>query len=94
MSGTAEELTAERGKHYGPPEHHFSCTQAMFLRWCARRSQAQPIANTKHELAFRHAVYMILDKITRAGEDPMHVDNWDDIAGYALCAKRVLGLAK
>ena len=31
---------------------------------------------------------VILMKVARAFNDPAHLDNWDDIAGYAMLARR------
>lgn len=90
-------LTDERGKHYGHPAKHFSCTQGMYNEWLGRRIDAmkgKPLADGMIEDALRHSVYMILDKLSRAANNPMHQDNFDDIQGYARCAKMILGLEK
>ena len=93
---TTESLTTERGKNYGDPASHFAATRGMSGVWGNRRFDAiekgaEIVAN---EDALHQAVYMICDKLARAANNPMHKDNWDDVAGYALCAKRVLGLEK
>jgi hypothetical protein len=86
-------LTDERGSKYGPPEKHFSCTQGLYGEWLRRRNDAiETGGNCLNESAMRHAVYMILDKLSRAANDPTHLDNWDDVAGYAACAKRVVSI--
>jgi len=89
-----EELVRDRGKTYGPPALHFRTTQALFNEWRRRRieamtSGAEELTNSK-EAGVRHAVYMILDKLARAAETPSHLDNWNDIGGYAKCAVSVL----
>lgn len=95
MKTTTESLTAERGKNYGHPRDHFATTRGMFAAWERRRNQVcenPELMVREHEEALRHAVYMICDKLARAATNPMHVDDWDDIAGYARCAKMVLGI--
>lgn len=90
---STEELLKERGANYGPPIDHFACTQTMYEVWLERRMKAKFVPNDK-EYAVRHGVYMILDKIARAAENPNHLDNWDDIKGYAECVKKLLQDAK
>jgi hypothetical protein len=90
---SAKELTDQRSKHYGHPIDHFSTTRGLSAVWDARRNEVQS-NDSKTEKALRHSVYMILDKLSRAANDPTHADNWDDIAGYARCAKMILGLEK
>lgn len=82
-------ILKERGANYGPPIYHFSCTRDMYDVWEDRRVIADPPCGAK-EAALRHGVYMILDKLARAAENPKHMDNWDDIKGYAECIKKVL----
>ena len=98
MDSDTKALTDERGKHYGNPLDHFSTTQHLWAAWRYRRTQVFDLKDMENsdmerrELAFRHAVYMICDKLARAANDPMHVDNWRDIQGYSACAMMVLGL--
>jgi len=40
----------------------------------------------------RHALYEICVKVCRLIESPDHKDSWDDISGYALFGKKVMGL--
>ncbi len=90
-------LTESRGNDYGHPLRHFSTTRRMFAVWSARRSMALVESGIKApseeaEEALHHAVYMILDKLSRQATNPMKKDGWDDIAGYARTAKMALGL--
>ena len=82
-------LTSERGKNYGHPKHQFCCVEDMYDSWCERRAGANrdKIIDYDIEHPLRHAVYMILTKLSRAAENPLHMDNWDDIQGYAECFK-------
>jgi hypothetical protein len=87
-------ITDERGKRYGHPLDHFPTTRGMSEAWLVARYNALGgngfRLDIAPEQAIRHCVYMICDKLARAANDPTHVDNWDDIAGYAACAKMVL----
>ena len=85
------ELTDERGKRYGKPLKHFHCTQSMYAEWMRSRIQTKsgPVRNDVAN-GVNHAVYMIIDKLARASEDPTHIDNWRDIQGYAECAIMIL----
>jgi hypothetical protein len=97
MSET-KKLTDSRGGQYGHPNKHFPTTQGMYKIWIERRLDAETNADSTlpkdQLLAVNHAAYMILDKLARAANNPMLADNWDDIQGYARCAKMVLGLEK
>ena len=90
---TTQELTRERGAVYGPPIKHFSCTRQMFNRWLKYRNQSlgglQPGSPAKEDAA-QWAVNMILDKLSRLAHTIDHKDSWDDIQGYAECAKKIL----
>lgn len=82
---TTKELTAERGKNYGHPAKHFMCTQDLFSSWDERRADALDGQCDNYDLEYplRHIVYMICDKLARAAENPLHMDNFEDIQGYA-----------
>ena len=82
-----EKLTAERGSKYGAPIDHFSCVTRMEREWVMRRSESPHKLVRDKEDALRHGVHMILDKLVRAAESPEHIDNWDDVQGYAKCIK-------
>ena len=89
-------ITDERGKNYGRPLDHFPVTREMSNEWLLARYRAlrkgASVTEDRKEQAIRHAVYMICDKLARAATNPMHKDNWDDIQGYARCAKMILGM--
>ncbi len=84
------EITTERGKNYGHPIKHFYCTQTMYEDWLRARGQSQVRLCPEKEIAIRHGVYMILDKLARMSENPNHKDNIDDIQGYARCIQMIL----
>jgi hypothetical protein len=83
---TTEQLTKERGENYGHPYDHFQTTEEMYNVWLSRRAGAKEAGGNLPkplELCLRHIVYFVLDKLARAAENPMHLDNFDDIQGYA-----------
>ena len=82
---TTEELTAERGENYGHPYDHFNCTQSMWQIWRerARDGNVIPDMDEKLQQPLSHIVYMICDKLARMAENPLHMDNFYDIQGYA-----------
>lgn len=68
------ELTDARGERYGTPLKHFNCTQSMYAEWVRSRIQTNsgPLRNDVAN-GVNHAVYMIIDKLARASEDPTHI---------------------
>ena len=88
-----KDITDERGKNYGKPIDHFSRTTQMHRQWTYQRRHGKGV-DGKMDAALAHGVYMIIDKLVRAAENPMHKDNWDDIEGYARCIKDALGMDK
>lgn len=82
-----KELTDERGAVYGHPKDHFACTQGMYAIWLSERKKGNVVEGG---FAARHAVYMILDKLSRLAHTIDHKDSWDDIPGYSNCAKKIL----
>lgn len=99
ISLDTESLTDERGENYGHPLDHFNCTQEMSVVWTGRRHDAivnkGNLCSMSLERSLKHIVYMICDKLARAAENPMHMDNFDDIQGYASlwrgCCERYAG---
>ena len=61
----------------------------MYSPWIARRAMGKEIEMDQAR-RINHIVYMILDKLTRAAQDPTHMDNWDDIQGYASLVEQCL----
>ena len=93
---TAESLTAERGQKYGPPIDEFSTEYEMMDAWTARRDSAMEGSNLneRQEMALRQAVSMCIVKLVRAAQSPDVKDHWDDLQGYARCAKMIMCLEK
>ena len=76
---TAEKLTAERGAVYGHPLDDF--TRAAAIKYA--------IAEMTDDV-LRHALEMVAVKMARLVNTPDHLDSWDDIAGYALCGRKII----
>lgn len=92
-------LTADRGSEYGHPLDHFGASEALmdelrahFLCEAGARKENGHQLEGDQQRAFLHASKFILDKLVRACRSPLKADHWDDIAGYARCAKMALGL--
>lgn len=79
---TAKDLVEERGEIYGHPLPRFATAQVMNDAWVNLRCQGKPLHGLNTDLAVRHGVYLICDKLTRFAIDPEHLDNLDDIQGY------------
>jgi len=97
MADHIDAITEERGKRYGSPLDHFSCTGLMFGIWYKRyikHNRPQQPVDPHAEAAFLHAVHMIFDKLARAASDPLYRDNWDDIEGYVRCLKTFMPFPK
>ena len=76
------DITEERGSNYGHPYDHFQCTQNMFNAWTDRRFDG-PTMDEELSCCLKHITYLILDKLARAAHNPLHMDNFVDIQGYA-----------
>ena len=76
-------ITDERGSNYGHPLDHFTCTQDMYDRWMDKRELGRVDVDCELLLCLNHIVYMIIDKLVRAAQNPLHMDNFVDIQGYA-----------
>jgi len=79
-------LTTDRGALYGRAYDHFRCTQGMFDEWLTRYQETA--IDDDLGKCLKHITYMILDKLARAANDPTHMDNFDDIQGYASLWKK------
>ena len=92
-------LTADRGSEYGHPLDHFSASESVHeLLMEHFEAEEEASVAIMHALtedqrrAFRHASKFIIDKLVRACRSPLKPDHWDDIAGYARCAKMAFGI--
>ncbi len=86
-----DDTLKERDSKYGDARSHFNCTKGMYERWINRSERIGIIFDkVERRRMLEHVVYMICDKLARASHDPTHLDNWEDIAGYATLMKREL----
>lgn len=84
-----EKLTDERGKNYGHPYDHFQCTRGMYDEWVNKYNKSD-LVESELSQCLKHIIYLICDKMARAAENPMHMDNFDDIQGYASLWQKCL----
>lgn len=84
-----EELVAERGKTYGSPLQSFEAIREIESILIDINIVDSYTAHDKTK-ALMHAIYMIVVKLVRLASCPAHKDSWDDIQGYAECAKMIL----
>jgi len=78
-------VTGDRNKQYGEPVDNMTRTAEMLAAYLGQR--------TGRELeSMDVAVFGIILKLGRLGNDPLHSDSWLDICGYASigfeCAKK------
>lgn len=71
-------VTVDRNATHGEPENSFGMIAAV---WSARLG----ITVTPHQVCI-----LLADlKGCRAWDNPLHADNWVDLAGYAACGSEV-----
>ena len=78
-----EDITTERGGDYGQPIDHFDTTRKMFDIFCEKRAIGRDDIPEELDNCVKHIAYLVLDKLTRLGQNPLKQDGWDDIQGYA-----------
>jgi hypothetical protein len=72
-------VVADRGQRYGEPEQNFERIAVLWRAWMKIR--------WKGELrGLDVAVMLALMKVGRIANDPEHIDNFVDWAGYGACA--------
>lgn len=74
----------DRQNTYGDAEDNFANIAKFWNTWLIQRGILQVTASTcvePHDVAVMSA----LIKIARLSTSPDHIDNWDDLAGYAVC---------
>lgn len=74
-----KELTEQRGSVYGHPLDDFG-----------RAARLKAVVADIKDPELRHAAEMICMKLARLCNSPDHLDSWDDVAGYARCARMVI----
>ena len=80
---TAIQATKDRGKDYGRPSENFERIAKLWTAYKGKRFTPQDVG-----------MMMMLVKISRLMESPMHEDSWIDIAGYsAITAEAIAYIA-
>lgn len=77
LERTKEVVTKERLTYYGDPENAFAKVADYWTDYVRGKECLSEIDV---------CMMMILLKIARAEENPTHLDNFVDMAGYAACA--------
>jgi GTP1/Obg family GTP-binding protein len=89
MSEAVIQTLEARGKRYGSFMGHSQVTQALkiVMQEHPKWAQLQPY--------HKEALDMIVHKIGRVlNGDPDYIDNWHDIAGYAVLVEQILKESK
>lgn len=72
----------DRQNTYGDAEDNFANIAEYWTLWLRSRKLLQAHARVEaHDVA----VMSGLIKVARLSTSPDHIDNWDDLAGYAVC---------
>lgn len=79
-SSALPQMIRGRDEVYGKPRPRHRAVTRMFSEWQQVIPPGGPI-----DEALQHAVYLIIDKLTRIAVSPLKEDNWIDIKGYAEC---------
>jgi len=90
-----DEILEERGARYGAFTSHAMITQSLKAQviFDLRARLSRDKVDKSTAAAIVEGMEMIMHKIGRiANGDPLYLDSWDDIAGYAtLVAKAIKG---
>jgi hypothetical protein len=73
-------ITKDRSSAYGSPEDSFRRIAALWSTWLQAPITPLDVA-----------AMMILMKVARLNVNPLHMDSWVDIAGYAGCGGEIAG---
>lgn len=85
---SVEHITSVRQMTYGHPFDHFTRTTAALNAYGFRRLDTNGQLRELRPLDW--PTVMVADKLARLCESPTWEDSWDDVAGYAWTARRVL----
>jgi hypothetical protein len=82
----ATAAVADRGLNYGSPEDNFTRIGELWTTHLRNRYGLAP-----HPVIDAHdvAMMMVLMKVARLQNQPLHSDSWIDIAGYAACGNNL-----
>lgn len=79
-------VCGQREQDYGTPEDSFNLIAKLWTTYVSTGSLVDLVFDAKDVAAM-----MALLKIARISENPQHMDNWVDLAGYASCGGEIAG---
>lgn len=82
LRSAAKCTTQDRNIEYGEPEDNFA---AIAAEWQAHLDRRPPGPLNAHDVA----IMMVGFKMVRSTNNPAHMDNYIDIAGYAACGGEI-----
>lgn len=88
LDAAKEIVTKDRQATHGDAEDNFATIAAMWEAYI----MSACIAGDNYDLCINSedvAAMMILLKVARVANNPEHIDNWIDIAGYAACGGEI-----
>lgn len=85
LATAAAFVTDDRAETHGKLEDNFATVAAYWSAYLA--SVGVSVDLRRHDVA----AMMVLFKVARAGPNPVHANNWIDMAGYAACGAEVAG---
>lgn len=79
-------VCGHREQDYGTPEDSFQKIAALWTAYLSNDSIPDTVFSASDVAAM-----LALLKIARISENPQHMDNWCDLAGYAACGGEIAG---
>lgn len=93
MTDDVEEILMERGAKYGPFSGHARVTQGIKEEMRMSLSENENFQGLEdgEKAVVTESLDMIAHKIGRiVNGDPLHLDSWDDMAGYAKLVSKYI----
>ena len=87
-----DQLLQDRGSTYGTPLVNLSMCRKLIEEYRSQRPLA--VYPDNRVAAHEQAMEMVLLKISRIATGQIHIDNYDDLIGYATIAKEMAAQIK
>ena len=84
-----EAVTKDRAATHGRPEQSLNAIARLWTAFLNNHLSQEGVIATLQLLPHDVALMMSLMKVARAHHNPLHEDNWVDLAGYAACGADV-----